>query len=137
MKIQANIYKDNKWWVAQCDALAVYTQGKTKKEAIYMLEDAIQQLCKHYYKKSLKGLVVESKKGETFISSTDINLFFSFILRRVRESLGKSQKDVARWLDCNESNYRRYETGKVSPSLDRVHKLKTLILEKKRVEVWL
>lgn len=137
MKIKAKIYKQKSWWVVECNALDIFTQGKTKKEAMKMLCDAINELCKFYYGRTLNMLVIECTKNDTFIISSNINLFFSFILRRVRESLGKSQKDIARELNCNESNYRRYETGEISPTLERFYLLKTIVLEKKHVELLL
>lgn len=42
LDLVANVYKDGAWWVAECVALSLASQGKTRKAAREMLSEAIQ-----------------------------------------------------------------------------------------------
>jgi predicted RNase H-like HicB family nuclease len=46
MELEGRVWKDenSSWWLAEVSFLDVMTQGKTKKKALEMLEDAILEL---------------------------------------------------------------------------------------------
>ena len=44
MKIEGKIKKSGKWWAVEVPLLLVFTQGKTKKSALLMIKEAIEEL---------------------------------------------------------------------------------------------
>lgn len=56
------IEKAGRWFAISCDELRVHTQGRTRKEAFNMLEDAIRLLQEDF----LIKLVVDNKEKDNF-----------------------------------------------------------------------
>lgn len=42
IEVQANIYREGRWWVAECPAFTIASQGRTKTEARAMLIEALE-----------------------------------------------------------------------------------------------
>ena len=47
-------------WVIEASSLGVITQGRTKKEALAMLKDAIEELIYSYFHKKVKIVVQDT-----------------------------------------------------------------------------
>ena len=52
MELEGRVWKDEKssWWLVEVSFLDVMTQGKTRKQALEMLKDAVLELLKDSYK---------------------------------------------------------------------------------------
>jgi len=111
-------------WVIEASSLGVITQGRTKKEALAMLKDAIEELIYSYFHKKVKIVVQDHGNGVVGVSCLDGNLLLSLSLIKQREASGQTVRDVAKRLGSKSPNaYARYERGTVSMSLDKYDQL--------------
>ncbi len=46
MEMEGKIWKDGKFWLVEVPALDAMTQGKTRKEALEMVEDLVLEMTK-------------------------------------------------------------------------------------------
>lgn len=82
------IYKNKNQWLAEVPGLGIMTQGKTRKEAIFMTKDAISEYVKYYFKISdFEVIVSVYKKTHLLISSENEKLLekLQVIKKRERE----------------------------------------------------
>jgi hypothetical protein len=128
MEIEAKLIRDGRWWVVDVPVLVAMTQGRTKKEAIYMTRDLVITMIETYFSKNdLKDFDVIVKEHENNIlgiSATDKNILLSLSLRRQREWSKSTIMDVAHRMGSNSPNsYAQYERGKIRISLDKYENL--------------
>lgn len=128
MELLGNIWKDGKFWLAEVPVLDVASQGRTRKEALEMLEDAIKELLKSYFPTAEEQdrqltLIDYQKKG--FGITTSNHLFFaSFLLIRQRGISHSTIRDVAERLGSKSPNsYAQYEQGKMRITLNQYERL--------------
>ncbi len=121
MKIEGKLIRPDKWWAVEIPLLLIYTPGKTKKEAYLMAADAVTAIVDE------KGFSVKATEGpdNTFsIGSNNDSLLMALALKQQRAEHHLSVRDIAKRLGSNSpSAYRRYEHGKVKPSLDKFTQL--------------
>ncbi len=127
MILEGKVWKDGKYWIIEVPCLSVTTQGKSRKEALSMIEDAVFELMKSYFDglhKKFK-ISVEDYKGSCFgLTSNDSKLLLSFLLIRQREESGLTIRDVAKRLESkNPNSYAQYEKGRINLSMDQYEKL--------------
>lgn len=122
MKILGIYGKHGRWFTASIPLLAIHTQGRTKKDLIEMVIDAVELLVESPDFKAEaslfdeNGIAVGAKKGES--------LLFAAALRQQRALTRKTVRDVARELGSGSPNsYGRYEAGNVKMSLDKFSQL--------------
>jgi DNA-binding XRE family transcriptional regulator len=121
MLFKGRIWKEGGDWIAEAPLLDVITQGKTRTEAGVMLSDAIESLAN---KKGFTVRVVDLTGGEVAIESDDVTTLFAMSLKRLREAHGLSMAQVAKAIGSSSKNgYARYETGEVSPSIEKAEEL--------------
>jgi len=127
MELEGKIWKEGKWWIVEVPCLNVTSQGKTKKDALCMIKNAVFELMKSYFKGLSKNfdITVHDYKGESFgVTSNDSNLLLSFLLIRQREESGLSIRDVAKRLSSKSPNsYAQYERGTMNFSIVQYEKL--------------
>ncbi len=127
MELEGKVWKDEKFWVIEVPCLNVSTQGKTKKEAFLMIEDAVFELMKSYFGEISEDFKtsINKYKGDDFaLTSNDNKLLLSFLLIRQREESGLSIRDAAQQLNSkNPNSYAQYEKGRMNFSIDQYEKL--------------
>jgi predicted RNase H-like HicB family nuclease len=113
--------KKNRYWGIEIPILHIHTQGKTRKDALFMVKDAIESLLE----KKLFRVRVHAGDGDTFtVDSDNSTAFIAFMLRRQRQFRGLSVRDVAERLKSKSPNaYAQYEQGRVKPSMDKLVEL--------------
>ncbi len=125
MKIEGLLIKSKNWWAVEMPLPMIYTQGRTKKEALEMAKDAIEGVI------GAAGFSVEVKLGDNnkfSVSASDDTLLMAFVLKQHRRAHGLSIREVAKRLGSKYPNaYSQYERGKVKPSLDKFSKIMTAI----------
>jgi len=120
MRFSGRIYKDDKFWLAEVPMLDALTQGRTRIEALAMIEDLLESLV---YRPGFT-VTARFKNEDLEISSSDPHALISLFLRRQRERSGLSLSEVAKRLGAKSHNaYARYEQGTSLPSLDKVTEL--------------
>jgi predicted RNase H-like HicB family nuclease len=130
MELEGKVWKDetSSWWLVEVSFLDVMTQGKTWKEAIEMIEDAVLELIKDAYEDSLERgfkLSVNLYEDGIFgIGASDDKLLFALGLKRQRTKSGSTIREVARRLKSKSPNaYARYERAEVKPSIEKYAEL--------------
>ena len=104
------------------------TQGKTRKEALEMIKDAVMELLKDSYEdllgKRFQITVTLYKDGVIGMGASDDKLLFALGLKRQRLRSGSTVRDVSRRLKSKSPNaYARYERAQVKPSLEKYAEL--------------
>jgi hypothetical protein len=123
VRLEGRISKSHssKYWLAEVRDLDLVTQGTSRKDAIAMLEDAVESLVN---RDGFRAQVAVSKDGRCTIGSNDDAKLVALMLRRLRAREGLSVRDVAARLGSKSPNaYAQYETGRVAPSIDTLTRL--------------
>lgn len=127
MELEGKVWKDGKLWLVEVPSLNIMTQGKTRKDALFMIEDAIIGLIKCYFKEEDgEGfkIHINDYKNVIGIASTNTKLLMAFSLKRQREMSESTIQEVAERLGSKSPNsYAQYEKGKISISLDKYERL--------------
>lgn len=122
MRLEGRIWKDKKLWVVHVPLLDISTQGRSLKNALAMVEDAIQ------LESQKEGLKIHAEMGKeegTFtVSANDSDALIAFLLRRQRTCHGLTVRQVASRLQSSSPTaYAQYEQGKRAPSLGKLREL--------------
>lgn len=92
MEMEGRIWKEGKLWLVEVPALDAMTQGKTRKEALAMVEDLVLTMTQHYFaeevSKSFWINVIDDKKNVLGITASDNRLLLALSLRRHPEKNG-------------------------------------------------
>lgn len=125
MWIEGRVFKTGKerGWVAEAEALDVITEGRSFKDAMSMLKEAIELLAEGDGR--VLSVDIRHGGGETvYIGSNDTKAFFAFLLRRQRQIGGGTIQQAAASLGSRHKNaYAAYEQGKREPTLHSVAQL--------------
>ncbi len=121
MRFAGRVFKVGRQWAVEVPLLNVVSQGRTKKEAIEMIGDAIEALAN----RPSFQVDVFPGSGEYFeVGSTDQSTLTALLLRRARQQSGLSLAQVARRLGSTSVNaYARYEQGRSTPSVQKLTEL--------------
>lgn len=128
MEMEGKIWKDGRFWLIEVPALDALTQGKTRKEALAMVEDLILEMIRNYFEGAIdRGFsltVLDYKKDIIGVKASDSRPFLALSLRRQREKGGSTVREVAKRLGSKSPNaYAQYERGKTSVSIDKYEEL--------------
>lgn len=96
MELEGKVWKDGKFWLVEVPAIDVCTQGRTRKEALMMIQEAIMELMTEYFQateiKDIKLEILDVEKNVIGIKTSTIgikpsnnSLILSFSLIRQRE----------------------------------------------------
>jgi predicted RNase H-like HicB family nuclease len=128
MELEGKVWRDGKFWLIEVPVIDVCTQGRTRKEALIMIEDAIMELLAEYFQKTeikdVKLEILDREKNVIGIRASNNNLMLSFSLIRQRELSKSTVREVAERLGSKSPNaYAQYERGKMRISLDQYERL--------------
>lgn len=128
MELEGKVWKDGKFWLVEVPAIDVCTQGRTRKEALMMIEDAIMELMSEYFQvveiKDIKLEILDHEKNIFGVKTSNNNLMLSFSLIRQRELSKSTVREVAERLGSKSPNaYAQYERGKMRITLDQYERL--------------
>ncbi len=112
------VCKEDKFWLVEIPALDVMTQGRSKKDALFMIKDAIEELVDE---RGFKVKVVPSEnKNEFIIYANDVAPLVALMLKRQRAKSGLSLADMQEKLHAKSRNaYAQYEQGRSVPSVQK------------------
>lgn len=120
MLLEIRVKKNDQWWLSEIIELDLMSQGKSRKEALEMILDAVEEL----YGKAGLNLKVINQAEKYFLHSDADSKLIAFILKRLRLRSGFTLQEVAKKLGSNSPNtYARYEQGKANPTLNQLKKL--------------
>lgn len=122
------LWKDEKFWVVTVPSLEVTTQGRTRREALRMIADAIEEhVAKpgfHVMVRMIRGMHQKAGAAEQFFVTAKHHAeLAALFLRRQRQLNNLSVREVAKRLGyASASAYAQYETGRHLPGLDKLSK---------------
>ena len=109
------------WWSAHCDIAGIFTQGKSKADAMRALADAFEDVIN---RPGFKATVTALDGDEVRVEASDPALLLGIVLRYQREAHHLSLADVAKRIGASSRNaYARYEHGTSMPKLDTVQEI--------------
>ncbi|MCB1109638.1 MAG: type II toxin-antitoxin system HicB family antitoxin [Chlamydiia bacterium] len=130
MELDGIIEKDpkGKYWIVEIASLELMTQGKNRKNALDMIQDAVLELVESYFgktaRKAFKLSLSEDGSDGFGLSCNNDKLLLSLALRRQREVSGLTIREVASNLGSKSPNaYSQYEKGTINISLDKYESL--------------
>lgn len=130
MELEGRVWKDptSSWWLIEISFLDVMTQGRTRKEALEMIKDAVMELLKDSYEdlldKKFSLLVTLYEDGVIGLGASDDKLLLALGLKRQRLRSGSTIRDVSYRLRSKSPNaYSRYERAQARPSLEKYAEL--------------
>lgn len=116
MKVIGHYYKAKKFWITEIPMIQLMDQGRTKKEGLIMIQDAIQILIND---KSFNCDVTDLGDGKFAISTQQVKPFTAFIVRRLREAQGLTIRETGALLGMkSHTEYARHESGKVAMNME-------------------
>src|SRR6185437_6761634 len=104
MELEGRVWKDpeSSWWLVEVSFLDVMTQGRTRKEALVMIKDAVWELVKDSYgdllDKRFTLTVHLYENGVIGEGASDEKLLFALGLKRQRVKSGSTIRDVSKRL---------------------------------------
>lgn len=130
MELEGRVWKDSdsSWWLVEVSFLDVMTQGRTRKEALEMIKDAILELLKDSYEvalnKNFQLTVSLYEDGIIGVGASDEMFLLALGLKRQRLRGGATIRDVSGRLKSKSPNaYARYERAKARPSFEKYAEL--------------
>ena len=122
MRFAGRVFKVDRYWAIEVPILGVSTQGRTRKEAMEMIADAIESLVN---KEGFKVNVFPVSATEHFeIGASDQAPLTALLLRRERLRSGLTLAQVAARLGTRSLNsYARYEQGRATPTIQKLSQL--------------
>jgi predicted RNase H-like HicB family nuclease len=128
MELEGRIWKDGKFWLVEVPILDAMTQGKSKKDALRMIGDAVAGLIESYFEdKSAKKLGIKAFLREDDvigITANDTKILLSLSLIKQREKSNSTVREVSKRLGSKSPNaYAQYERGRLSITLEKYEEL--------------
>lgn len=121
MRFSGKVYKHKSHWLAEVPLFEAMTQGRTRREALEMMEDWFVSMVNR------PGFSVEALligKDEFEVTSPDLKSMISLLLQRQRHMSGLSLADAAERLGAKSRNaYARYERGDSLPTIEKLDQL--------------
>ena len=121
MRFAGRVFRVGRYWAVEVPILGVATQGRSRKDALLMIADAIECLV------NKDGFKVEVLPGESQyfeVGASDQAALTALLLRRERLKSGLTLSDVAKRLGAKSLNaYARYEQGRCTPTVQKLSKL--------------
>ncbi|MGB5159747.1 MAG: helix-turn-helix transcriptional regulator [Thermoanaerobaculia bacterium] len=121
MRFSGRVWKDGSHWLAEVPLFEALTQGRTRREALEMIEDWFASMVDR------PGFSVEALstgEDEFEVTSTDLKSMISLLLQRRRQESGLSLADAAERLGVKSRNaYARYERGDSVPTIEKLDQL--------------
>jgi predicted RNase H-like HicB family nuclease len=121
MRFAGRVFESGRYWAVEIPILDVVSQGRSKKEALEMIADAVEALVG---REEFKIEIFPGRNGDFTIGASDDAALTALLLRRLRLKSGLSLAEVAARLGSNSPNsYARYEQRRSAPSVQKLSRL--------------
>ncbi|NGX57532.1 MAG: hypothetical protein K940chlam3_00424 [Chlamydiae bacterium] len=123
MRVEGKLIKSTKFWIADIPMFDLCIQGKTKKETLYTVKEAVKDLVEVSFESLIPDnfeVFVESsgKLNDFSVSFSDVQVMTAFVLKRQREKHGLSVREVVKRLGAKSTNaYFDYERLRRKPTI--------------------
>lgn len=121
MRFSGKVYRDKSFWLAEVPVFEAMTQGRSRREALEMIEDWFATMVD----RPGFSVTVDLKGRQEFeVSASDLRSMISLLLRRQRQRSGLSLAEAAERLGAKSRNaYARYERGESLPTIEKLDQL--------------
>jgi hypothetical protein len=118
-----------KYWGVGIPLIEIYSQGKSKKDALSKIQEAVEYAIDQ---KGFKVNVQETGANTFAMTASDFNVLMAFMLKQMRMSKALSFREIAQRLGSDSPNaYRRYEQGESGASLQKLAELMGTVSDQK------
>ena len=125
MRFPGRVWKDGATWLVEVPALDVMTQGRSRREVLAMIADAVEGFVD---KRGFQAAVYSGTGGGFELGSTDVAALTALLLRRRRQASGLTLAEVAARLGARSHNaYARYEQGRAAPTVAKLVELLAVV----------
>jgi hypothetical protein len=125
MRFSGRVWKDGATWLVEVPALDVMTQGRTKRDALAMIADAVEGFVD---RPGFRAEVRVGDGGAIEVGSTNAAALTALLLRRRRQASGLTLAEVAARLGARSHNaYARYEQGRAVPTVEKLVELLSVV----------
>jgi DNA-binding XRE family transcriptional regulator/predicted RNase H-like HicB family nuclease len=120
IKLEGNLLRDGRYWCVSLSVLGIHTQGRSKKDAYFMIKDAVELTID----RPGFEIVVVPLPNNRFIlyakNSAHDKYLIAHLLRYQRARYGLSIADLAKRLGITKHAYAQYEQARAMPSITKV-----------------
>lgn len=120
VKFEGKISKSGKFWLIEVPALDIMTQGKSKKNAYFMIKDAVELLVDRRGFETEITLLKENKFLLRAKRSEGDKYLVAFLLKQQRAKYALSISEVSERLGITRHAYAQYEQAMSLPSLTKI-----------------
>lgn len=121
MRFSGRVFKHESHWLAEVPLFEALTQGRTRREALEMIEDWFASMVD---RPGFSVAALSTGEDEFEVTSTDLKSMISLLLQRRRQESGLSLADAAERLGVKSRNaYARYERGDSVPTIEKLDQL--------------
>lgn len=121
MRFEGTLKKEGRFWIVEVPVLGVMTQGKSRKEALLMIGDAIETLT---YDCECAVTVHPGVRERFEVSGSNTSVMIALALSNLRRENSLSLGQVAARLGRLSRNaFARYESGDVTPTITKLEEL--------------
>lgn len=120
IKFEGKLFKHGKYWPIMVPALGMSTQGLSRKDALFMLKDAIEL---SIYRKGFSVVVDLLPDNRVMVQTTRANddrYLIALMLKNQRAKYGLSLQQVADRLGVSKHAYAQYEQARAIPSIAKI-----------------
>jgi predicted RNase H-like HicB family nuclease/DNA-binding XRE family transcriptional regulator len=121
-----HISKQGRWWVAECEIVGAFTQGRSRREAMENLAEVIElRVDRHGFEARVSELEKEARNSfAVFVEPSEPVWLAAAVLKYQRARHRLSLADVAKTLGVASRNaYASYEQGAREPALGKFREL--------------
>lgn len=128
MEFEGKVWKNKKFWIVEVSALDAITQGKSRKEALEMIKDLINEMLINYFpedkRQNIQINIIDYKGKLIGITASDNSIILALSLRRQREKSGSTFRQISERLGSKSPNaFAQYEKGRTRISLEHYERL--------------
>ena len=120
VKFEGRVTREGSHWAVYVPALDIYTQGKSRRDAMVMIKEAVVLILD----KEGVDVAVSPLSGDRFIVHAkrpdDDRYLMALMLKNQRAKYGLSISQVASRLAISKNAYAQYEQARAVPSIAKV-----------------
>jgi hypothetical protein len=121
VRFHGKLYRNGRHWLAEVPVFDALTQGRTRDEALAMIDDWFASMVD---RPDFSLRVFPVGRADFEIASDDPRPMISLLLRRQRQKSGLTLAQVAERLGSKSRNaYARYEQGAAVPTVAKLDEL--------------
>jgi predicted RNase H-like HicB family nuclease len=140
MEFEGRMWKDGRYWLVEVPILDAMTQGKSKKDALRMIEDAVMGLVECYFEGAIgsKLGIKAFLRADNFIGLTakDSKILLALSLIKQREKSHATVREISKRLGSKSPNaYAQYEKGRLSVTFEKFEELIMAVTRHRQIRV--